>query len=190
MILIAIDPGHGGHDRGASFRGVEEADVVLLVALVLDKVLISRGYETMLTRSTNEPVSLSERVATANRRGADLFISLHTNADPDPDEPGDLVAKGEEIWVCGSPKSKALAEAIEPHVDRIIPGHRFRGIKENSRFYVLRKTSMPAVLIELGFIDNVDEQATLSHPASYRNIAGFIADGIDEYATLNHLPGG
>lgn len=190
MTLIAIDPGHGGQDKGASFSGVDEADIVLHVGLYLREILKGRDYNTIMTRTIDVSVSLSERVAVANSWDADLFVSLHCNADPDDDAPGAPEGKGEEIWICGSPKSRALAEALEVHVDRVIPGHKFRGIKENRGFYVLRKTSMPAVLIELGFIDNVDELIRLSDPASFRNIAGFIFDGINEYATRNHLPGG
>ena len=187
------------------------------MAYYLREILKRRKYNVILTRPLDVFVSLSERVAFANSYGADLFVSIHTNADADPDEPGDLEAKGEEIWVYdNSPKGMELAEALAPHVDRVIPGHRFRGIKHSDivcpdckgyhpakencercggkgrirRMYVLRKTTMPAVLIELGFIDSVDEQATLSHPKSYGVIAALIFDGINEYATLNHLPGG
>lgn len=78
---IVIDPGHGGHDPGASAKGATEADLVLDVALRLEKLLEKeRGVEVILTRHTDEFVPLQERTAIANREGADLFLSIHANA--------------------------------------------------------------------------------------------------------------
>ena len=78
---IVIDPGHGGHDPGAQVRGLTEADLVLDLALRLEKLLVKEpGVEVMLTRRTNAYVSLEERTAMANRAAADLFLSIHANA--------------------------------------------------------------------------------------------------------------
>jgi N-acetylmuramoyl-L-alanine amidase len=78
---IVIDPGHGGHDPGAQGNGVNEAEVVLDIALRLEKLLLNLpGTEVILTRRTDEFVSLQERTAIANREGADLFLSIHANA--------------------------------------------------------------------------------------------------------------
>ena len=79
---IVIDPGHGGHDPGAKGKGVTEAELVLDVALRLEKLLSDRrpGVEVILTRRTDEFVPLQERTAIANREGADLFLSIHANA--------------------------------------------------------------------------------------------------------------
>jgi len=78
---IVIDPGCGGHDPGASAKGATEADLVLDVALRLEKLLEKeRGVEVILTRHTDEFVPLQERTAIANREGADLFLSIHANA--------------------------------------------------------------------------------------------------------------
>jgi N-acetylmuramoyl-L-alanine amidase len=179
---ICIDPGHGGQDRGASFRGVDEADIVLLTGLCLEKLLASGGHEVLLSRSIDEYIALSERVKIANNADAAIFISLHCNADPDPDDPGMPEGKGEEIWIYqGSPVSRNVAEALARKVENIFPSHRFRGIKETAVLYVLRKTSMPAVLLELGFIDNMVEGTALSRPASYMKIAKLIAEGLDDY---------
>lgn len=180
MTRIAIDPGHGGPDRGASFGGVDEADIVLHVAFYLEKLLVVRGFSPLLTRSLDVFISLGDRVREANRQGSDIFISLHCNADPDSDAPGDLEAKGEEIWVYDSQKSRVLGAALEVYVDKIFSGHRSRGVKTGT-FYVLKRTVMPAALIELGFIDNRSEVAALAHPAAYAKIAGLIADGIERY---------
>ena len=78
---IVIDPGHGGHDPGATGKGVTEAELVLDVALRLEKLLEAQpGVEVVLTRRTDEYVPLQERTAIANREGADLFLSIHANA--------------------------------------------------------------------------------------------------------------
>ena len=80
---IVIDPGHGGHDPGAKGKGVTEAELVLDVALRLEKLLQKApGVEVILTRRTDEFVALQERTAIANREGADLFLSIHANASP------------------------------------------------------------------------------------------------------------
>lgn len=176
---FCIDAGHGGGDIGASFNGLNEADVNLLVALCLEKYLVRAGHQVIQTRSINETVSLSERVSIAENANADYFISLHCNADPDDDTAGQPSAKGEEIWIfAGSKKGRELAETLEEGVSNIFPAHKFRGIKECRNFYVLHKTSMPAVIIEMGFIDNVVENKALSRPDMPEFIAKNIARGL------------
>lgn len=82
---VVIDPGHGGHDPGAQVRGLNEADLVLDIALRLEKLLKAQpGVEVVLTRRTNAYVPLEERTAIANRDGADLFLSIHANASENP----------------------------------------------------------------------------------------------------------
>ena len=86
---IVIDPGHGGHDRGAQHDGVDEADVVLDVALRLEKLLRkASGTSVVLTRRTDDFVALQERTALANRESADLFLSIHGNAHASPEARG------------------------------------------------------------------------------------------------------
>jgi N-acetylmuramoyl-L-alanine amidase len=80
---IVIDPGHGGHDPGARGKGVTEAELVLDVALRLEKLLAAvPGVDVILTRRTDDFIALQERTAIANREGADLFLSIHANASP------------------------------------------------------------------------------------------------------------
>jgi N-acetylmuramoyl-L-alanine amidase len=86
---IVIDPGHGGHDPGAQGKGVTEAELVLDVALRLEKLLAKApGTEVILTRRTDEFIPLPERTAIANRESADLFLSIHANASPTPQARG------------------------------------------------------------------------------------------------------
>ena len=81
---ITIDPGHGGHDPGARIRGLTEADLVLDVAVRLQRLLEAQGVEVVLTRRDDTYLSLEERTAIANRSGADLFLSIHANASNVP----------------------------------------------------------------------------------------------------------
>jgi N-acetylmuramoyl-L-alanine amidase len=90
---VVIDPGHGGHDPGATGRGLTEAELVLDIALRLEKLLTAKlGMEVILTRRTDEFVPLEERTAIANREGADLFLSIHANAS------GNVQARGVETY--------------------------------------------------------------------------------------------
>jgi N-acetylmuramoyl-L-alanine amidase len=105
---VVIDPGHGGHDPGAQVRGLNEAEIVLDVALRLERLLLKEpGVEVVLTRRTNAYVALEERTAIANRApGADLFLSIHANAS------ADRGARGFETYFlnfASNPEAEALA---------------------------------------------------------------------------------
>jgi N-acetylmuramoyl-L-alanine amidase len=104
---IVIDPGHGGHDPGAQSKGLNEADLVLDVALRLQKLLLkSPGVEVVLTRSTDVFIPLEERTAIANRESADLFLSIHANASRNPS------ARGVETYFlnfASNPDAEAVA---------------------------------------------------------------------------------
>jgi N-acetylmuramoyl-L-alanine amidase len=104
---IVIDPGHGGQDPGARGRGLNEAAIVLDIALRLEKLLLQRaGIEVVLTRRTNGYVALEERTALANRSGADLFLSIHANAS------GNTAARGIETYFLNfAPNQEAEAIA-------------------------------------------------------------------------------
>jgi N-acetylmuramoyl-L-alanine amidase len=103
---IVIDAGHGGHDPGAKARGIEEADLVLDVALRLETLLKDTGVEVIMTRRTNTFVPLEERTAIANRAGADLFLSIHSNASTSDS------ARGVETYFLNfapNPQAEAIA---------------------------------------------------------------------------------
>ena len=178
---ICLDPGHGGKDTGASFRDLNEKDITLDICLACFERL-QLFHWTILTRSSDLCVSLTNRVQIANWWHADLFVSIHCNADPDIDELWMPEAHGEEIWIYpGSLTGRHVAEAIQSHVDSFFKEHRFRGIKESGNFYVLRETQMPAVLIETGFIDNVNEHGAFQGTASRRRIGLTLGRGLLEY---------
>ena len=178
---IALDPGHGGQDSGASFRGLKEKDIVLDICLACMERL-QLFHWVALTRTSDIYVPLGNRVQIANWWKADLFVSVHCNADPDSDEPGMPEAKGEEIWIYpGSLTGRHVAEMVKDIIDGFFPTHPFRGIKESENLYVLKHTNMPAILIETGFIDNVNEHGGFQGAVARRGIGLRLARALLDY---------
>lgn len=169
--LIVLDPGHGGSDPGAvGIGGLKEAEVNLLLAHMV-KARLEASYKILMTRTGEQTVSLAARCNLANAEGADLFVSLHCNASPN------VLAHGTETYYL-SQQAKSLAEAI--HAGLVSLGLRDRGIKRN-KFYVLRHTEMPAVLVEVGFVTNPDDAAKLASVDWLNKAADAIAVGIQKY---------
>jgi N-acetylmuramoyl-L-alanine amidase len=103
---VVIDPGHGGHDPGAHAGRLNESELVLDVALRVEKLLLARNFEVVLTRRTNVFIPLEDRTAIANRQQADLFLSIHANAS------GNTKARGVESYFlnfASNPEAEALA---------------------------------------------------------------------------------
>lgn len=170
--LVCIDAGHGGHDWGAAWNGHLEKHETLDIAHELNYCLDVICH-TVMTREKDEYLTLAERAKLANALEADIFVSIHVNADPDDDSPGDPIARGEEIWIYeGSVAGRKLAEYIQKYVHLFASVNR--GIKETSSLAVLRLTKMPAVLVEVGFIDDPEFMVG-------PQIAAAIANGIREY---------
>jgi N-acetylmuramoyl-L-alanine amidase len=181
--LIVIDAGHGGDDfgtRSASKPKYHEKSLNLTTAITLNDFMRKLGYETVLTRSKDEFIALQKRADFANDREADLFVSVHYNSAPAKQ------AEGIEIFYYKSDENKArtseskkLANAI---LDKVIKttGAKSRGVKQEN-FAVIRETKMPAVLIEGGFLTNVDEMEKIKDPAYVKSLAWGIAQGIQAY---------
>lgn len=174
-IIISIDAGHGGHDPGAVQNGVNEKDITLEVAKKLDSALKKEGYDTVMTRDKDVYVELKERADIANRNNSDIFISLHCNSFSSESAHG--------IEVLYNPNrsgSKQLAQLV---LDELVKatGARNRGIKERPELAVLKHTTMPAILVEMGFISNKAEAQKLQ-TASYQNkIVEAIVKGVEKY---------
>lgn len=181
---IFIDQGHNsqGVNAGAEGNGLREQDVVYQVGVYLAELLNENGsFETRLSRPTPETVlgtsnseSLRERVNAANSWGADYFISIHANASENSQ------ANGTEIYVYSRQSAAfGMAEAIQAQIVSML-GTRDLGVKENTSLYVLRKTQMPAMLIELAFITNEVDAQLLRYDqyrfayAIYRGILGYL----------------
>ena len=175
---IFIDPGHGGPDPGAVGNGVTEEFVNLNVSLELARLLRDAGYDVRLYRTTSDENVLSDknadlrsRAQTANNWGADYFISIHTNSSVRPE------ASGVEAYVYRlGGTSERLAQSIVDSVAQDL-GSRNRGVMR-ANFAVLRRTNMPAVLVELGYLTNSTEALNLNSPAWQRAVAASIFRGI------------
>ena len=169
-ITVVIDAGHGGHDRGGiPGQRIAEKVMTLDVAQRLSKVLSARGYRVVMTRNSDVFVSLGTRVAIANSYRNAIFVCIHFNAT------GRRGASGIETYFY-SRDSLPLASAIHYYVAGGAPSDN-RGVRRRG-YYVLRKTRIPAVLVECGFLTNPTE-AAYAQSASYRQkLAEEIAAGV------------
>jgi len=167
---VVIDAGHGGFDRGGiPGQRVAEKTVALDVALRLQRDLERQGYRTVMTRNEDVFVPLSQRVAIANSYRNAIFVCIHFNAA------GRSGANGIETYYYSS-ESADLAASIHRYVVGGAPTEN-RGLRRRG-YYVLRKTRIPAVLVECGFLTNPLE-AELAQTAGYRQkLANEIASGI------------
>ncbi len=183
---IYIDQGHNPRNpnAGAEGNGLREQDIVYRVGIALRDLLVANGnFEVRLSRptadaqiGTSNASSLRLRVTDANSWGADYFISLHTNAATSP------AATGSEAFVYAIPSSAAsLAEDILQRMTEAT-GLNDRGVFARPSLYVLRRTAMPAVLVELGFITNPSDARLMNE--NPRLFAMGIYQGILDYLGL------
>ena len=172
--VVVVDPGHGGGDPGAvGIGGIHEADIVLDVAQQVASLLEKQGVQAVLTRQDDREVELEPRVDLADRLNADLFVSIHANSI-DLSRPD---VNGLETYYYDS--GGALATSIHNSLVNAT-GMPDRGIRQ-ARFYVLTETSMPAVLVEIGFVTGRDDAARLNSSTSRSQIAAAIVQGILRY---------
>ena len=175
MTKIFIDAGHGGDNPGAlAASGLKEADVTLDIALRLGRILKSRGYEVDYSRTENVTVSLAERARLANDWGADYFISIHCNSNPNPVFNGTSTycfRLGTTAAVLAQYVNTSLVEAINTLDLGVM----------TANFAVLRRTRMPAILVETAFLSNPEEAALLAEPVFRENCAIGIANGVDNF---------
>lgn len=145
---VYLDAGHGGKDSGAvGIGGRLEKDDAQRITDLVTELLKNSGITTIVNTNPNE--SLQEVVNQANKENVDLFLSIHRNAFDD------LNANGLEVWTCSNPReiTKKNAEIMYNRLITVTSDMKGRGIKE-SNFYVLKYTSAPAMLLEIGFITN------------------------------------
>ena len=180
---IYIDQGHNPQNpnAGAEGSGLREQDIVFRVGIELAELLRANGnFEVRLSRptadtqiGTSNTTSLRLRVSDANAWGADYFISIHTNASSIPS------ATGSEAFAYSRPSAAfSLGEDILENLSQTT-GLRNRGMQVRTNLYVLRKTAMPAVLVELGFITNASDAALMNNRPDL--FAQGIYQGIVEY---------
>ena len=174
---VVLDPGHGGPDPGAiGIGGIRETDVVLDVAKSVEKLLIEKGIKVKLTRKNEVDLDLPPRVSIANRTNADIFVSIHANASRGKRR--DI--NGLETFYYSGWKGRLLAKKIQKQILKVSPGSPDRGVRQG-RFFVIKNTRMPAVLVEIGFLTGKLDARRLEKNIHRKRIAYAIAKGIIEY---------
>lgn len=172
-LLVVIDPGHGGKDSGAPGFGLLEKDVVLPIGKRVAAILEQNGVQAVLTRDADFFVELQGRVDIAERANATLFVSIHANAvDKRPD------VNGLELYYYDS--GYGLAESVRNAILQDISTIKDRGTRK-ARFYVLRKSSMPSILVETGYMTGREDNPRLGSPEYQNRMADAIARGILQY---------
>ncbi len=173
-VVVALDPGHGGTDPGATGpTGALEKDVVLAIAQDLRALLTQRHIDVVMVRDADVFVPLEDRAQIASRGGATLFISIHANAAVDS------AANGTQTFY-GTPQSASLAVAVLDELSRTV-GLAARGATQ-AQFKVLMDTlSIPAILVETAFITNPREEQMLRDPTRQELFAQGIAQAIERY---------
>ncbi len=208
---IVIDAGHGGKDPGGGRGNLIEKPIALSISKKIGAILTAKGYTVLLTRDTDRFIPLKERTAFANRHKADLFLSIHVNASEkssangietyyldvtSTDKNAELIAARENansgysiqelesllkglIVESKSRDSRRLAE----HVQRELvsaTGAADRGVK-HARFVVLIGTTVPAILIETGFLTNPTEAQKLTSDTYQQKVASAIVQGVEKF---------
>ncbi|RCJ18414.1 N-acetylmuramoyl-L-alanine amidase [Nostoc minutum NIES-26] len=173
-VVVVIDPGHGGKDSGApGLGGLLEKDVVLPIGQRIASILEQNGVQAVLTRDSDFFVELQGRVDIAERANATLFISVHANSvDNRPD------VNGLEVYYYDS--GYALAEVVRNNILQSIDTIKDRGTRK-ARFYVLRKSSMPSILVETGYMTGREDNPRLATREYQNRMAEAIAYGILKY---------
>ncbi|PZO40074.1 MAG: hypothetical protein DCF19_12880 [Pseudanabaena frigida] len=174
--LIAIDPGHGGPDVGATRNGVYEKDITLAMSKQLGRILQQMGYSVIFTRTEDIDLDLEPRVQIAENARASTFVSIHVNS---LDANASQVSGVETYHAPGASLGKSLAEFVHEQI-LASTGANDRGVR-SARFYVIRNTSMPAILVETGYITNPSEASRLVNSAYQERMAEAIAKGIDQF---------
>ena len=174
---VVIDPGHGGPDPGAiGIGGIRETDVVLEVSKIVEKLLSGKGVKVSLTRKNEVDLDLPQRVSFANNKNSDIFVSIHANASRGKRR--DI--NGLETFYYRGWRGRLLAKKIQKQILSVSPGSPDRGVKQG-RYYVIKNTRMPAVLVEIGFLTGRIDARRLEKYAHRNRIAYAIAKGILEY---------
>ncbi|CAD0220987.1 N-acetylmuramoyl-L-alanine amidase [Chryseobacterium sp. JV274] len=167
---IVIDAGHGGNDFGATHGEIREKNISLSVAKEIQKINESQNkYQIVLTRDSDSYPTLSERTDQINKLNPEMVISLHVNTSPEKERSDN----GFEVYTQNSDVSKELA-------GKIYKKFNARKISE-SNLHILRETKAPAVLVELGFINNSENRNYITSEKGQKEIAQKFVEIINEY---------
>ncbi|MGQ0568358.1 MAG: N-acetylmuramoyl-L-alanine amidase [Armatimonadota bacterium] len=178
--VVAIDAGHGGKDPGAiGPTGLLEKDVVLDIAQRVRELLVRAGVGGRVTRETDVFVELADRPRAAKLQGVTAFVSIHANGSTRP------ASNGSETYYL-SPQSQVFAQLVQEELGRI-PGLANRGVK-TANFLVLRESDVPAVLVEVAYVSNPDEEARLRQNIFRQRLADAITRGVQRFLAVYPVP--
>ncbi|WXR62225.1 N-acetylmuramoyl-L-alanine amidase family protein [Peptostreptococcaceae bacterium AGR-M142] len=193
-IIIAIDAGHGGYDSGAisPIDGTKEKEMALKTTLKLEKALKAKGYKVYLLRDKDYYVDLYERAYRVNEKKADLFISIHYNAMGKKKSeisgietlfyPSDKMENIDENFRVGIPNrgNRQFAKTMQSELIKFTNAKN-RGIVERPKLIVTREVSMPAVLVECGFLDNETELNKVKTESYQQKLVNAMVSGVEKY---------
>lgn len=178
---IIIDAGHGGFDNGAIYNGRREKDDTLRLALAVGKKLEQAGFPVVYTRTTDVYQRPVDKARIANDSGGDYFVSIHRNASAQPN-----MYNGVQTLVFNDSGVPAkMARSINAELEKL--GFQNLGVSERRELAVLRRTRMPAVLVEAGFIDSDVDNELFDN--NFDAVAAAIAKGIENAVGTNQGTG-
>ncbi|MVO99689.1 N-acetylmuramoyl-L-alanine amidase [Paenibacillus lutrae] len=188
---VVVDPGHGGSDPGAiGVNGLKEKTVNLDISLKLRDELRKKGIQVVMTRSDDRYLALADRVEFTNAQKADILVSVHANSNPSSSPGGSQVLYYDSAYPQASYPASPEMEALTPYSKQLAQKVlnsvlKQTGLKDQglvpSAVYVVRKGTIPSVLVETAFLSNSKEAAMLADSAFRQKMAKAIADGIAEF---------
>ncbi len=177
---IIVDAGHGGFDNGASYNGRLEKEDNLELAMLVGRDLADMGYDVYYTRDSDVYQSPSEKARIGNASGSDLFVSIHRNSSPTPGQYSGV----QTLIYDDSGIKRQIADNVNEELSKI--GFDNLGISIRPNLTVLKRTNMPAILVEAGFINNEKDNQLFEN--NIDEIAMAIANGISETLQSDTLP--
>lgn len=179
--LVVVDPGHGGHELGAVYDGFDEKNITLQMGIKLRRALEHDGATVVMTRDRDVYVGLDARPDLANELDADYFISIHNNSDHDPN-----VASGTmTFYHMQEPTSREFAKAVQNAIVKVSGLHGYGALSDSTLYNiglaVLRGSDMPAILVEVAFINNRIDRAKLINPGFQKTVMKAIVSGLIAY---------
>lgn len=170
MATVMLDAGHGGYDNGASFNGRREKDDTLNLTLAVGNILENAGVDVLYTRTTDIYQSPLQKARIANESDTDYFISIHRNSSTSPE----MYAGVQTLVYANSGIPAVFAENINRELEKV--GFNNLGVEERKNLAVLRRTKMPAALVEAGFINTEGDNNIFD--LKFPEVAQAIANGI------------
>ena len=184
QVTVFIDPGHGGSDPGCIQNGYREADINLSISLKLKSILEGNGYRVIMKRTNNSGMSNQDIVNMANASGANLFVSVHCNSSLNP-----AIQGIETYWSASNPSGGSSQFATSIYNAVVQATGRPGRVLRSGEFIVTKYTTMPAALVECGFLSNPEEAQMLNSDDYQNRAAQGIANGIHAYVNSAGVSG-